>query len=375
MLGKWRKKGYTCTDKDGVCHNEGEGGVPVVITKPGQLDVIGRKEYYACKRGDDGKLTEEPDWNHRPTWDHFKAAFCRIAVMGGEAHGRSNYAKLQRMRQSKRAELHNRDFLMALGKTPLYNASVDAELVEDFRLIETYIGTLSRKCHPKMKGGKEQDVYSKTIKAYEKGHIKTLQQAFDKSKSVDEYLNAKALAVKPRPLKTYLPAKKSQAAAADSSDEAGVYAVEDDHQERVTMQMVQKVANDAAAEASNSVEKRLDAKLAPLTQDVDTIKVSLTEVALGMKTLLSKPANTSAAAPMQQYQQPYGQAPQQPMQQYQQPYGQQQWNQGKGSQASSGYRPSGKGKGWGGKGRFPRLCYRCKSPDHLVAGCPHADAL
>ena len=70
------------------------------------------------------------------------------AMTGGEAHGRSNVAKLQRMRQSKRAELHNRDFLMALGKTPLYNASVDAGLVEDFRLIETYDCTSVRtRCH------------------------------------------------------------------------------------------------------------------------------------------------------------------------------------------------------------------------------------
>ena len=71
----------------------GPGGVPLADGS--------RKEYFAL--GADQK----PDWNRRPTWLEFSAAFCKLATIDGDEKYKTAYAMMSRMRQSRRIRLHN----------------------------------------------------------------------------------------------------------------------------------------------------------------------------------------------------------------------------------------------------------------------------
>ena len=93
----------------------------------------------------------------------------------------------------------------------------------------------------------------------------------------------------------------------DSSDGGAIVAL--GASDAVAMQQVQHAAEAATIVAASGLEKRIEAKLEPVKQDLDTLKVNITEVTLGMKTLLSR-SETAAPPPpamQQQYesQQPY----------------------------------------------------------------------
>ena len=267
----------------------GVGGVP--------LPDGSRKEYYA--NGGDGKA----DWNRRPTWKEFCEAFAKVAILDGDEKHKTAYATMSRMRQTRRIRLHNQDFYKNLCKCTTA-AIVEPKDVTDFRIIETYINTLAKRSDSKLKAGKEESIYAVTLKGYEKGKCDTLQQAFDRALKQDQYLQKKAESNRPRPLKSYLPGRRKKAKDDDSSDDGPIMALGD--ADLVTMQQVQQVAESATNVAVSGLEKRIEAKLEPVKQDLDTLKVNITEVTLGMKTLLSR--NETAAAPppamqQQQYQQ------------------------------------------------------------------------
>ena len=58
-----------------------------------------------------------------------------------------------------------------------------------------------------MELAKDQSVYAKVFKAYEKGNIHNLQGGFDKAEAVDKHLHNRATEMGPKPLRSCLPSK------------------------------------------------------------------------------------------------------------------------------------------------------------------------
>ena len=161
-----------------------------------------------------------------------------MATIEGDEKYKTAYANMSRMRQTRRIRLHNQDFYKNLTKTSAVAANLEPKDVTDFRVIETYISTLSKKNHSKLKAGKEDTVHANTLKGYEKGKCDTLQEAFDRALKQDQYLQKKAESCR-RPLKSYLPSKAKKTKDGDSSEDGAIMALDTD--EAVTLVQVQQL--------------------------------------------------------------------------------------------------------------------------------------
>ena len=162
ILNLWRQPGRCAAG--GLNSQGGNGGVPLADGS--------RAPYYSNTN------TGEPDWGQRPTWKRFSDAFIKIALLstGNTVKDKSAYMKLAKLLQTSRVELHNLDFFGEL--IPLLAPGDTTVQVVDFRTIEIYIDTLAKKNATKMKLAKDQGVYAKVFKAYEKGNNLNLQEAF-----------------------------------------------------------------------------------------------------------------------------------------------------------------------------------------------------